>query len=106
MFEASSHPVFLEWLGFYTIIASWKRRIGSVFKYFEKNSVAAIQDDFGELAVGDMIRVKGNDTNFTQKVDAMEFDHKRSKRSPVDSSRASSSPGPAKPFRSRLQDKR
>jgi hypothetical protein len=23
-----------------------------------------------------MIRIKGNETNFTQKVDAMEFDHK------------------------------
>lgn len=53
-----------------------EERIGSVFKYFEKNSVAAIKIDFGDLSVGDTIRVKGNDTNFTQKVDAMEFDHK------------------------------
>ena len=51
-------------------------RIGSVIKFFDKNSIAAIKLDFGELSVGDIVRVKGNDTDFTQKVECMEFDHK------------------------------
>lgn len=53
-----------------------EERIGSVIKYFDKNSIAAVKLDFGDLAVGETIRVKGNDTDFTQKVEVMEFDHK------------------------------
>jgi len=53
-----------------------EERIGSVIKFFDKNSIAAIKLDFGELSVGDTVRIKGNDTDFTQKVEAMEFDHK------------------------------
>jgi putative protease len=53
-----------------------EERIGSVIKFFEKSSVAAIKLDFGDLSVGETIRIKGNETNFTQKVDAMEFDHR------------------------------
>lgn len=53
-----------------------EERVGSVIKYFEKNSVAAVKIDFGELSVGDTIHVKGPETDFTQKVDGMEFDHK------------------------------
>lgn len=52
-----------------------EERIGSVIKFFEKNHVAAVKIDFGELSVGDTIHVKGSDTDFTQKVEAMEFDH-------------------------------
>ena len=75
-----------------------EERIGSVIKYFEKNSVAAIKIDFGELCVGDTIRIKGNDTDFTQKVDGMEFDHK-----PVEKATRGQFTGiklshPAKPF--------
>jgi len=53
-----------------------EERIGSVVKFFEKVSVAAVKLDFGELAVGDTIHVKGPATDFTQKVETMEFDHK------------------------------
>jgi len=53
-----------------------EERIGSVVKFFEKVSVAAVKLDFGELAVGDTIHVKGPATDFTQKVEVMEFDHK------------------------------
>lgn len=51
-------------------------RIGSVIKFFDKTSIAAIKLDFGEVAVGDTIRVKGPNTDFSQKVEAIEFDHK------------------------------
>ena len=52
-----------------------EERIGSVIKFFDKTSVAAIKLDFGDLAIGDTIRIKGAGTDFTQKIEAMEFDH-------------------------------
>jgi len=52
-----------------------EERIGSVIKFFEKTSIAAIKLDFGDLAVGDTIRLKGSNTDFTQKIETMEFDH-------------------------------
>ncbi len=53
-----------------------EERIGSVIKFFDKTSVAAVKLDFGDLAVGDTIRIKGASTDFTQKIESMEFDHK------------------------------
>jgi len=52
-----------------------EERIGSVIKFFDKTSVAAVKLDFGDLAVGDTVRIKGAGTDFTQKVELMEFDH-------------------------------
>ena len=52
-----------------------EERNGSVIKFFEKTSIAAIKLDFGDLAVGDTIRLKGSNTDFTQKIETMEFDH-------------------------------
>ncbi len=52
-----------------------EERVGSVIKFFDKTSIAAVKLDFGDLAVGDTIHIKGTDTDFTQKVEAMEFDH-------------------------------
>lgn len=57
------------------MITVMEERIGSIIKFFEKTSVAAVKLDFGHLAVGDTIRVKGNSTDFTQKIEIMEFDH-------------------------------
>ena len=75
-----------------------EERIGSVIKFFDKTSVAAVKLDFGDLAVGDTIRVKGTATDFTQKIEVMEFDHK-----PVDKASRGQFTGirvsrPAKPF--------
>ena len=75
-----------------------EERIGSIIRFFEKNSVAALKLDFGDLSVGDTIHVKGSGTDFTQKVDAMEFDHR-----PVDKAVRGQLTGvklsqPAKPF--------
>lgn len=53
-----------------------EERIGSVIKFFDKTSIAAVKLDFGDLALGDTIRVKGTATDFTQKVELLEFDHK------------------------------
>ena len=75
-----------------------EERIGSVIRFFDKNSIAAVKLDFGDLAVGDTVRIKGPATDFTQKVDAMEFDHR-----PVEKASRGQFTGirlsqPAKPF--------
>jgi U32 family peptidase len=58
------------------MITSMEERIGSVIKFFDKSSVAAVKLDFGDLSVGDTIHIKGNTTDFSQKIEDMEFDHK------------------------------
>ncbi len=57
------------------MMLSMEERIGSVIQFFEKTSIAAVKLDFGDLAVGDVVRIKGTDTDFTQKIDGMEFNH-------------------------------
>jgi hypothetical protein len=52
-----------------------EERVGSVIKFFDKTSVAAVKLDFGDLGLGDTIRIKGNSTDFSQKIEVMEFDH-------------------------------
>jgi hypothetical protein len=52
-----------------------EERIGSVIKFFDKTFIAAVKLDFGELAIGDTVRIKGSATDFTQMVEALEFDH-------------------------------
>ena len=57
------------------MIVAMEERIGSVIRFFEKTSVAAVKLDFGELSLGDTVRIKGPATDFVQPVNAMEFDH-------------------------------
>ena len=52
-----------------------EERLGSVIKFFDKTSIAAVKLDFGDLNVGDRVRIKGNGTDFIQTVEVMEFDH-------------------------------
>ncbi|HXY54190.1 MAG TPA: hypothetical protein VEM40_05895 [Nitrospirota bacterium] len=52
-----------------------EERIGSVIRFFEKTSVAAVKLEFGDLSVGDTVRIKGSSSDFTQKIEMMEFDH-------------------------------
>jgi len=56
-------------------MSGMEERIGSVIRFFDKTSVAAVKLDFGDLAIGDTVRIKGSANDFTQKVEAMEFDH-------------------------------
>jgi len=75
-----------------------EERIGSIIKFFDKTSIAAIKLDFGNLALGDTIHIKGNATDFVQKIEVMEFDHK-----PVEKAMRGQFAGiklsqPAKPF--------
>ena len=91
-------PFPLKPMGFYTIIFPMEERIGSVLRYFEKNTIAALKLDFGDLSLGDTVHIKGPTTDVTQKVEYMEFDHK-----PVEKALRGQFTGiklsqPAKPF--------
>ena len=50
-------------------------RVGIVSNYFKKIGVAAATLE-GDLAVGDTIHIKGNSTDFSQKVESMQIEHK------------------------------
>lgn len=50
--------------------------IGRVSHYFGNIGVAVIELT-DTLRVGDQIRITGGETDFTQKVDSMEVDHKK-----------------------------
>ena len=50
-------------------------KIGIVFSYFSKAGVAAIKLTDGGLKVGDTIHIKGNTTDFSQKVESIQIEH-------------------------------
>lgn len=49
--------------------------IGVVTHYYSHLSVAVIQLNRGELKTGDTIHVKGHTTDFSQRIDSMEYEH-------------------------------
>ena len=51
------------------------KEIGKVTHFFDKVGVAVIELSKG-LKVGESIQIKGTTTDFTQKVDSMQVDHK------------------------------
>ncbi len=52
-----------------------EEQIRSVVKYFDRTSVPTVKLDFGHLMLDNTIRVKQHETDFTQKIEVMEFDH-------------------------------
>ncbi len=48
---------------------------GKAVHYFPKVKAAVFKMEKGSLSVGDMIRVKGNTTDFQQKVGSMQIQH-------------------------------
>ena len=50
--------------------------IGKITHYFGKISVGIIEITSGELKVGDTIHIKGKHSDFTQKVESMQLEHK------------------------------
>jgi putative protease len=52
-----------------------EERIGTVSNYYKKIGVIAATLD-GNLAVGNTIHIKGNITDFLQKVESMQIEHK------------------------------
>jgi len=75
-----------------------EERIGSVIKFFDKTSIAAVKLDFGDLSVGDTIHIKGNNTDFVQKIETMEFDHARVQNASRGQFTGIKLSQPAKPF--------
>ncbi len=54
-----------------------EERIGVVTHYYSHLSVAAVQLEPGtQLRVGDVIRIRGYSTDFTQKVESLEVNHR------------------------------
>ncbi|MBL7147419.1 MAG: translation elongation factor-like protein [Nanoarchaeota archaeon] len=56
-------------------MAKEEKPVGKVFTYYSNIGVAAI-DLTGTLKVGDKILIKGATTNFEQKLDSMQIEHK------------------------------
>ncbi len=83
---------------FYTIIGAMEERIGSILRFFDKNSIAAVKLDYGDVAVGDTIHIKGPVTDITQKIEAMEFDHKPVERAARGEFTGIKLSQPARPF--------
>ena len=52
-----------------------EEKIGIVTHYFGKIGVAALKITDGELKVGDIIRIKGHTSDFTQTVESMQVEH-------------------------------
>ncbi len=80
------------------MMTAMEERIGAVIKFFNKPSIAAIKLEFGELSVGDIIRIKGSRTDFTQKIEAMEFDHQPVQKAARGQFTGIQLSQPAKPF--------
>lgn len=55
---------------------SEETKVGTVQKFFAKPSVAAVNIEDGEVKVGDTLHFKGVTTDFEQKIDSMQVDHK------------------------------
>lgn len=55
--------------------ASHQVAIGTVTHYYSHLSVALVQINQGTLKSGDTIHVTGHSTDFTQKVESMEYEH-------------------------------
>jgi putative protease len=49
--------------------------VGEVIHYFRKVKAAVVKVKENKVAVGDSIRVKGNTTDFTEKIKSMQIDH-------------------------------
>lgn len=74
--------------------------VGNVMLFFAKPCVAAIEITSGTLSVGDTVRIKGATTDFEQRIESMEIDHK-----PVTSAGAGQSVGIKVKDRVREHDK-
>jgi len=53
-----------------------EKKLGKVTHYFSKISVAIIELTDDTLSVGETIHIKGHTSDFTQKVDSMQIEHK------------------------------
>ena len=49
--------------------------VGEVIHYFRKVNAAVIKLKEGKVEIGDGIRIRGNTTDFREKIDSMQIDH-------------------------------
>ena len=50
-------------------------QVGRVTRYFGKVGVAAVEIQEGDLHIGDTIRIRGKNTDFSQTVESMQLEH-------------------------------
>ncbi|MEO0131989.1 MAG: hypothetical protein ABIK73_03535 [candidate division WOR-3 bacterium] len=60
-----------------------EKKVGKVTHFFGKISVAVVELTDDALAVGDTIHIKGHTSDFTQKVESMQIEHKNVERAEV-----------------------
>jgi len=65
-----------------------EEEIGKITHYFSKINVGVLELSSGKLQIGDMIHIKGHTTDFYQKVESMQVEHK-----PVDTAEPGESLG-------------
>lgn len=53
-----------------------EEEIGRITHYFSKINVGVLELSKGKLQIGDTIRFKGHTTDFFQKVESMQIEHK------------------------------
>lgn len=51
--------------------------VGKITHYFGKIEVGIVEITKNSLSVGDMIHIKGSSTDFEQKVESMQIEHKQ-----------------------------
>jgi putative protease len=71
-----------------SVAAGVPQRIGAITHYYPHVNAGVIEVDSGELRVGDTIHVHGHTTDYYQRVDRIEVDHK-----PVTAARTGESVG-------------
>ena len=52
-----------------------RMKVGEVFHFYPKISVAAIRLTDGSLGLGDTVQIQGPTTNLEQKVEALQIEH-------------------------------
>ncbi len=57
-----------------------EEKVGIVDGYYAKIGVAAVRLTDGPLQVGDQIRIRGHTTDFTQKVESLQLEHRAIER--------------------------
>lgn len=76
-----------------------EKEIGKITHYFEKPGVAVIELS-SNLSVGDTIHIKGNTSDFSQKVESMQVEHEK-----IESAKSGDAVGLKVSERVRINDK-
>jgi putative protease len=50
--------------------------VGKVLHYFDRVNAAIVQVEAGEIRVGDVLQFKGHTTDFRQRIERLELEHR------------------------------